>query len=507
MMMATTTDPTPGPPDAREVVGRSDGSLEAHALSDDRSARAWRVIVGALAGLLVGIAVAFIVALGITLSVGAVADRAIRNDLELEDEADDLVAAVLDVRHYHRNLFFTGPTRSGLADFDEAVTTLNEELDEMAEVTIESTDVAQVPELRELVSRYVSDYRAAVALFETDRAAFDEASDEGLARLAELQQEARLLDALGEDLAADALRSVESTTVTATILLLAALLVVGLAAVAMTVAAVRVLREQRRLYAAQRESAVALGQALRTRTDFIADASHELRTPLTVLRGNAEVGLAAGPSDCGHEPVLREIVAESARMTRLVEDLLFLARYDAGSVPLDARAVDVEPWLADVAARAEVLARERGAVLDVDIDAHGSIDIDAERLQQAVLVLIDNAAKFSPGDEHVELRAVASGGAVEIEVADRGPGIAEDVRPFIFERFYRADRTRGRRSGGAGLGLSIARAIVDAHGGRIDARPRPGGGTSMRIHLPSASGAADPAPAVEQPVRQPSRAG
>jgi signal transduction histidine kinase len=172
-------------------------------------------------------------------------------------------------------------------------------------------------------------------------------------------------------------------------------------------------------------------------------------------------------------------------MTRLVEDLLFLARYDAGSVPLDTSIFDVEPWLAEVATRAEILARERGAALSVELAAaDGTASLDAERMQQAVLVLVDNAAKFSPDGGEVRLWARASRDGIDIQVDDRGPGIPEDIRPYIFERFYRADRTRGRRSGGAGLGLSIARAIVDAHGGRLEAHARPGGGTSMRISVP-----------------------
>jgi two-component system sensor histidine kinase VicK len=478
MMMTTmtmTTEPTAGP----------EQQLAAQALGDARSARAWRVIVGALFGLLVGVVLASIVAITITLVVGGVTERALRNDVELEDEADDLLATVLDVRHYHRNLFFTGPTRAGLADFDAALAALHEELDELAALEILSPDLLQADAFDEMVRTYEASYRPAISLYDIDRAAFDDASDQGLEQLARIQAEAVKLEEHGEELAEAAFQAIEDTTMTATLVLVAVLLGVGLAGIALSIAAIRVLRQQRDLYAAQRESAIALTQALRTRTDFIADASHELRTPLTVLRGNAEVGLAAGPSDCGHDQVLHEIVAESERMTRLVEDLLFLARYDAGSVPLDTSTFDVEPWLAEVATRAEILARERGAALSVELAAaDGTATLDAERMQQAVLVLVDNAAKFSPGGGEVRLWARASRDGIDIQVDDRGPGIPEDIRPYIFERFYRADRTRGRRSGGAGLGLSIARAIVDAHGGRLEAHARAGGGTSMRISVP-----------------------
>jgi signal transduction histidine kinase len=472
MQVTMTTDRASGSPD-----------LAAEPVGDVRSARAWRVIVGAIIGLLVGVALASFVAIAITMVVGEVTERALRNDVGVEDEGDDLLARVLDVRHYQRNLLFTGPTRTGLEDFDAALAALAEELGELAELEIASAELAQAEDLRGMVAAYLAEVRPAIGLYDTDRAAFERANDRGLALLGEIQAEVELIEEYGEALAESAFRSIEDTTTTATLILVLVLVGVGVAGVALSLAAVRVLREQRDLYVAQRQSAAALAQALRTRTDFIADASHELRTPLTVLRGNAEVGLAQGPTDCGHETTLREIVAESARMTRLVEDLLFLARYDAGSVPLDSQTIDVEPWLAEVAARAEVLARDRGATLALDLGAQGRANLDPERMQQAMLVLVDNAAKFSPHGGRIELRARATQAGFEIEVADRGPGIPEDIRPFIFERFYRADRTRGRQ-GGAGLGLSIARAIVDAHGGRLEAHARPGGGTLMRIGLP-----------------------
>ena len=451
---------------------------------DARSARAWRVIVGAIVGLVLGIALASAVAITITLVVGEVAERAIVHDVNLEDEGDDVLATVLDVRHYHRNLLFTGPTRVGMDDFDAALTALYQELDELDEIVITSPDLATANELRTMVREYEAAYRPAIALYRTDRAAFDEASDHGLENLAAIQTEAVKLEERGEELAEAAFRSIDDTTTMATLILVAVLVGVGAAGIALSIAAVRVLWQQRDLYAAQRESAAQLEQALRTRTDFIADASHELRTPLTVLRGNAEVGLATPSPDCGHEPILREIVAESSRMTKLVEDLLFLARYDAGALPLEERVIELEPWIAEVSARAEMLARQRGAGLSVSMAVTGRASLDSERVQQAILVLVDNAAKFSPPGGTVTMSAMTSEGILRILVEDRGPGIPDETLPYIFERFYRADRTRGRRQGGAGLGLSIARAIVDAHRGQIDAAARPGGGAAMRIEIP-----------------------
>ena len=383
---------------------------------DARSARAWRLIVGAIAGLVLGIALASSGAIAITFVVGEVAQRALEHDVSLEDEGDDVLATVLDVRHYHRNLFFAGPSSDRVEDFDSALAALYEELGELDDIVIMSADLSTAQELRAMVEAYEAAYRPAIELYDIDRAAFDEASDHGLEHLADIQTEAVKLEERGEELAEAAFRSINETTTTATIILVAVLVGVGAAGIALSLAAVRVLRQQRDLYAAQRESAAQLELALRTRTDFIADASHELRTPLTVLRGNAEVGLAASSPGCGHEPVLREIVAESARMTRLVEDLLFLARYDAGALPLEERVIEIEPWLAEVAARAEVLARQRGARLDV--------------LDGGVRSRGHGCGACPAGDPraHRQCREVQPARRVGGDVGDRGGRVAADRR-------------------------------------------------------------------------------
>lgn len=455
-----------------------------------RGLRGWRFVIATLAGLLIGIAVAGFAALAFTIQVGDVVNTALRGDLELEDEADDLRAAVLDVRHYHRNLVFTGPTRTGLAEFDQTYAALLEELDELEAVEalehiqLVVPDIAAASQLREQASSYYEAYRPAISLHSIDRAAFDDASDEGLAALAAIEAEAEALEDLSERLAESALQDVRDTIDSSVIILFVILVGLGAVGLSLAAAAVRVLTEQRRLYAAQRGTAEHLAHALRARTDFIADASHELRTPLTVLRGNAEVGLAAGPADCGHEPVLREIVAESERMTRLVEDLLLLARFDAGAMRLETADVDIEPWLAEMAARGEILARERGVGLAPSMRAAGRARLDTRRLDQAIMVLLDNATKYSPPGGTVQLEAMTAGGSLVIRVIDHGRGIPADALPFIFERFNRGDRSRGQRRGGAGLGLSIARAIVTAHGGTIEAESRVGQGTTMTIQVP-----------------------
>ena len=227
----------------------------------------------------------------------------------------------------------------------------------------------------------------------------------------------------------------------------------------------------------------ALADALRSKEKFIADAAHELRTPLTVIRGNAEVGLGMRYG-CDHEEILREIVEESTQMAQTVEDLLFLARSDASSLPLETRAVAIAPFLQGLARRAGALARQRGASLRADLRAEGTLWCEPERIEQAVLILVDNAGKYGSSEDPVFLSSKTVSGELRIGVADRGPGIPEQELPRVFERFYRIDASRTHNNGGAGLGLPIAKAIAEAHGGRIEAESKVGEGTSMTLCLP-----------------------
>jgi PAS domain S-box-containing protein len=224
----------------------------------------------------------------------------------------------------------------------------------------------------------------------------------------------------------------------------------------------------------------ALAEAARAKTEFLAEVSHELRTPLTVVRGNAEVGLEL-ERGCAHEEILEEIVKESATMSRMVEDLLFLARSDSLSPPFELQPVAVEPFLAGLAKGAEALLGEHGALLETDLAGTGRVRMDPARVKQAVLALLDNAAKYGPKGGRVSLRSATPDGQLCVEVEDHGPGISSEHLPHVFERFYRVDDAG---EPGSGLGLSIAKSIAEAHGGRIEAVSRPGEGTMMKLHLP-----------------------
>jgi len=239
--------------------------------------------------------------------------------------------------------------------------------------------------------------------------------------------------------------------------------------------------------------------ALRAKMDFLTAASHELRIPLTVVRGTAEIGLVL-ESGCEHadstRDALRRILAGAVRMSQLLDDLLFLARSDTGDVRFDLQRLDAAELLRSVADRAADLARERGARLRPRLNVTGMLCADAALMERAILILIDNAAKYGSPRGIVELRARADADVLVIDVADQGSGIRESDLALIFERFYRAEPGMAtRRATGAGLGLSIASVIVKSHRGEIGGTSRHGAGTVMTIRLPLA---------VEQQAQHPS---
>ena len=225
----------------------------------------------------------------------------------------------------------------------------------------------------------------------------------------------------------------------------------------------------------------ALERTLEARTQFMADVSHELRTPLTVIRGSVEVGLQLD-ADSQRE-ILGEVAGEAERMSRMVEDLLFLARSDSESLPLNLETVPVPTLLGDLARRAESLVRKLGVPLHTALAGEGTLKCDVGRIEQAALVLIDNAAKYGVSRAGVTFTSRTLPGELVVEVSDSGPGIPAEELPRIFERFYRGEGSSEKR--GSGLGLPIARTIAEAHGGRIEAASRVGEGTTMTLFLPT----------------------
>jgi signal transduction histidine kinase len=223
--------------------------------------------------------------------------------------------------------------------------------------------------------------------------------------------------------------------------------------------------------------------ALRRQREFAADASHELRTPLTVIRSSVDYLLrhkAEPVAEVG--TALEDIDDEVTHMTSIVEDLLLLARSDSGAVELDRVPLDLGDVAADGASALSKPATDRGVRVEVDPQP-AVISGDPARLRQLVMILIDNAIRYSPTDGRVAVQVRADGGGAALVVEDDGPGIRPEDLPHVFERFYRA---QGAPGGGTGLGLAIAAWIVNRHGGRIEVANRTEGGARFVVHLPAA---------------------
>jgi signal transduction histidine kinase len=222
---------------------------------------------------------------------------------------------------------------------------------------------------------------------------------------------------------------------------------------------------------------------------FIADVTHELRTPLTVIKGTIET-LEDGALDDrrGRGPLLASMQRETDRLIRLVNELLVLARADAGQLGLALSPVDLGSLARGRCENLAALAARSGVDLKVDDRADGNTHAlaDIDRLSQVLDNLLDNAIRHSPKDTTVAVTVAEADGRVECSVRDRGPGIPAEHLPRIFERFYRVESSRERTRGGAGLGLAIARALVHAQGGEIDAESVEGGGTRITFRLPRA---------------------
>jgi signal transduction histidine kinase len=239
-----------------------------------------------------------------------------------------------------------------------------------------------------------------------------------------------------------------------------------------------------RLAAEFNAMAAELAEVDRLRRDLVANVSHELRTPISALQAHLE-NLVDGvqPPD---PAVLRTMLAQTERLGRMVSQLLDLSRLESGASPLHQTDVLLAPLLDQAADELRLNPRAPEVVVVVD-PADLAVSADAERLHQVVANLLENAVRHSPPGEPIEVTAGPAPDGVVIAVTDRGPGIPPDERTRVFERFHRSDAARAVDDGGAGLGLPIARWIVELHGGVIRAGERPGGaGCRMTIVLPAA---------------------
>jgi heavy metal sensor kinase len=219
---------------------------------------------------------------------------------------------------------------------------------------------------------------------------------------------------------------------------------------------------------------------------FTSDASHELRTPLTAIRSVGEVGLQKAGGAEHYREVIGSMLEETNRLSALVESLLVIARADSGQTKIIKERILIMDLVREAASLLEVLAEEKKQNLSIDGDESAEVQGDRSLLRRILINLIDNAIKYSPETGTIHMRVLrVDSQTVAIEVADSGPGISIEHREKIFDRFYRIDEGRSRETGGAGLGLAIAKWIAETHGGNLMLECPQEGGCIFRLSLPA----------------------
>jgi signal transduction histidine kinase len=231
-----------------------------------------------------------------------------------------------------------------------------------------------------------------------------------------------------------------------------------------------------------------LAELDRLKAEFVSIASHELKTPLSVIRGYTSLlqdGIY-GEVPATQRKVITSISDQADRLTRLVQQLLDVSRFEAGGGKLDLRTIELRAFLDELAVSFEALALQSGIEFRVQTDGDAPTDFigDPDRLNEVLGNLLSNAFKFTPRGGRIEMHAAREDGTLAIEVNDTGVGVPADKLPRIFEKFFQVDNDAQPRSVGSGLGLAISREIVEAHGGTISAESAVGRGTQIRVVLP-----------------------
>jgi heavy metal sensor kinase len=220
---------------------------------------------------------------------------------------------------------------------------------------------------------------------------------------------------------------------------------------------------------------------------FTANASHELRAPLALMRSEVEGALSRTRSQDEYKRVLESLRQEVEHLSRLSDQLLILARADAGALVPAREAIDVADFLHETAARWEDVAKKQGTRVEVRAPGSGRMEADPALLRRVVDNLIDNAVRHTAKGTPVTLTGFPENGGWTVEVADHGPGVAAVYRDRLFTRFARADTARSPEDGGAGLGLALSSAIARAHGGTLELVDGPAPGAVFRLHVPAAT--------------------
>src|SRR6478736_4093274 len=225
----------------------------------------------------------------------------------------------------------------------------------------------------------------------------------------------------------------------------------------------------------------------RSRRDLVANVSHELKTPIAAIRAHLE-NLADGV-EVADPRTLQLMLSQTERLGRLVDQLLDLSRLESGEVPFQVEVVPLAPLVSRVISEISMGRSISDVRIESDVPAHLAAKADAERIHQVLFNLVDNAVRFTPPGGEIRVNARPDGERVEVSVTDTGVGIQPEHLPRVFERFYRVDPARSRDDGGTGIGLAIARSIVEAHGGRIVAKSDPGHGSAFTFDLPAVEAA------------------
>jgi len=222
------------------------------------------------------------------------------------------------------------------------------------------------------------------------------------------------------------------------------------------------------------------------RKRLLADIAHELRTPLAVIQGNLE-GMLDGVVEMDKEQV-NSIYEETVHLNRLIGELRDLSLAEAGQLVLDKRLTDVSQLVVRALSKIKPLADEKGIVVESRLAEVPQAEIDASRINQVVYNLLTNAIRYTPAGGLIVVAATQAGegkaGWLKLSVSDTGQGIAAEDLPHIFDHFYRADKSRARKSGGSGIGLAIVKQLVEAHGGRVEVESAPGRGSCFYVYLP-----------------------
>ena len=231
-----------------------------------------------------------------------------------------------------------------------------------------------------------------------------------------------------------------------------------------------------------------LESAVKRLSQFTADASHELRTPVTLIRATAELTLRRDRTPETYREALRQIINETDRTTRLIEDLLLLARADAGLPALALDRVELTPLVLDVCEQGQILARERQLEVAAEMPERPLfVQANDPALRRLLLLLVDNAVKYTPAGGRITVSVTQDASGPTVTVRDTGVGIPDSALPHVFERFYRVDESRSRDAGGTGLGLSIAQWIAERHHARLEAESIVGQGSAFRVRFPQST--------------------